>query len=134
MTLQNIHDGVKVIKDRLSSKKVLVFLDDIDDSRQLEHLVGKHSWFGHGSRIVITTRKKYLLMAHGVDYMYEVDKLNNVKALQLLCSYAFKQHLPKKGYRDLSIHIVQYADGLRLALKVLGSLLFRKGVKDWIEK
>ena len=131
LTLKNTHEGVKVIKDRLSSKKVLVFLDDIDNRRELEHLVGKHSWFGHGSRIVITTRKKYLLKAHEVDYMYEVDKLNEVESLQLFCSYAFKQHLPGKGYGDLSKQVVQYADGLPLALKVLGSLLFGKGIKDW---
>ena len=131
LTLKNIHEGIKVIKDKLSSKKVLVLVDDIDHSRQLEYLVGNHSWFGHGSRIIITTRKKDLLTAHGVDYMYEVDKLNNVEALQLFCSYAFKQHFPEKDYGDLSKQVVRYADGLPLALKVLGSLLFKKGVKDW---
>ena len=34
LTLKNIHESVKVIKDRLSTKRILVFLDDIDDSRQ----------------------------------------------------------------------------------------------------
>ena len=124
LNLKNIQEGVEVIKDRLHSKKVLVFLDDIDNLRQLEHLVGECAWFGPGSRIIITTRRKDLLTRHGVDYMYEVDKLNIEEALQLFCSYAFKQHLPRIGYGDLSNQVVRYADGLPLVLKVLGSLLF----------
>ena len=130
LTLKNIHEGVKVIKDKLSSKRVLIFLDDIDNLRQLEHLVGKHAWFGPGSRVVITTRRKDLLTAHRVDYMYEVDILNDDEALQLFCCYAF-EHLPKKDYRDLSIHVVRYAAGLPLALKVLGSLFRARSLPDW---
>ena len=122
LTINNIYQGVKIIKDKLSSKRVLFFLDDVDNLRQLEHLVGQHAWFGPGSRIVITTRRKDLLTAHGVDYLYEVDILNDEEALQLFYCYAFEQHLPKKDYRDLSIHVVRYAAGLPLALKVLGSL------------
>ena len=129
--LRNVHEGIKVIKDKISSKKVLVFLVDMDELTQLEHLIGKHGWFSLGSRIIITIRKKDLLTRHGVDDMYEVDKLNFQEALQLFCCYAFKQHLPKEDYKDLSYHVVRYADGLPLALKVLGSLLFGKGVPDW---
>ena len=55
-----------------------------------------------------------------------MSKLFNFSVLMLS-----KKHLPKKGYRDFSIHIVQYVDGLPFALKVLGSLVFRKEVKDW---
>ena len=132
LTINNIYQGVKIIKDKLSSKRVLFFLDDVDNLRQLEHLVGQHAWFGPGSRIVITSRRKDLLTAHGVDYLYEVDILNDEEALQLFYCYAFEQHLPKKDYRDLSIHVVRYAAGLPLALKVLGSLFrTRSSPADW---
>ncbi|XP_034675714.1 disease resistance protein RPV1-like isoform X2 [Vitis riparia] len=131
IVLRNVHEGIKEIRDKLSSKKVLVFLDDVDELTQLEHLIGKHNWFGPGSRIIITTRKKDLLTRHGVNDMYEVEKLNFHEALQLFCRYAFKQHHPKVGSGDLSHQVVRYADGLPLALKVLGSLLFGKGLPDW---
>ncbi|KAJ9691431.1 hypothetical protein PVL29_013570 [Vitis rotundifolia] len=131
IVLKNVYEGIKIIRDKLSSKKVLVFLDDVDQLTQLEHLIGKHDWFGPGSRIIITTREKYLLTRHGVDDMYKVDKLKFQEGLQLFCCYAFKQHHPKEGYRDLPHQVVQYADGLPLALKVLGSLLFGKQPLDW---
>ncbi|RVW59237.1 TMV resistance protein N [Vitis vinifera] len=131
IVLRNVHEGIKEIRDKLSSKKVLVFLDDVDELTQLEHLIGKHNWFGPGSRIIITTRKIDLLIRHEVNDMYEVEKLNFHEALQLFCCYAFKQHHPKEGYADLSHQVVRYADGLPLALKVLGSLLFGKRLQDW---
>ncbi|KAJ9672181.1 hypothetical protein PVL29_025708 [Vitis rotundifolia] len=131
IVLKNVYEGIKIIRDKLSSKKVLVFLDDVDELTQLEHLIGKHDWFGPGSRIIIATREKYLLNRHGVDDMYKVDKLKFQEGLQLFCCYAFKQHHPKEGYRDLPHQVVQYADGLPLALKVLGSLLFGKQPPDW---
>ncbi|CAN7080941.1 unnamed protein product, partial [Brassica oleracea var. botrytis] len=54
----------------LKDKKVLVVLDDVDDLRQLEAMSGKTQWFGHGSRIIITTRDTYYLKAHGIDNIY----------------------------------------------------------------
>ncbi|KAJ9691435.1 hypothetical protein PVL29_013572 [Vitis rotundifolia] len=63
--------------------------------------------------------------------MYKVDKSKFREGLQLFCHYAFKQHHPKEGYRDLPHQVVQYANSLPLALKVLGSLLFGKQPPDW---
>ena len=37
----------------------------------------------------------------------------------------------EKNYVNLSMDFVNYAKGLPLALKVLGSLLFSKRMKDW---
>ncbi|XP_021824902.1 TMV resistance protein N-like, partial [Prunus avium] len=50
--------GINVIKERLSHKKVLVIVDDVDHLDQLNNLVGGCDWFGLGSRIIITTRDK----------------------------------------------------------------------------
>ena len=44
------------IKARLRSKKVLIVLDNVNDSTILECLIGNRDWFGRGSRIIITTR------------------------------------------------------------------------------
>ncbi|RVW19320.1 putative disease resistance protein [Vitis vinifera] len=44
---------------------VLIVIDDVNNSKILEDLIGKDGWFGIGSRIIITTRNKQLLVTHG---------------------------------------------------------------------
>ena len=41
--------GLSSIKARLHFKKVLIVIDDVNSSKILEVLVGKHDWFGQGS-------------------------------------------------------------------------------------
>ena len=125
-------DGVLKIKKRLCHKRILLVLDDINKLDQLEMLAGGHDWFGPGSRIIITSRDKHVLMAHGVDGIYEVKGLNNEDALQLFCSKAFKnKHVLDDDYLELSNHFLNYACGLPLALEVLGSFLFGKNTIEW---
>ncbi|RVW59077.1 putative disease resistance protein [Vitis vinifera] len=123
--------GLSSIKARLHFKKVLIVIDDVNSSKILKVLVGKHDWFGQGSRIIVTTRNKHLLVMHGVDEVYEVRKLNNDDALELFSHYAFKQVHPQEDYVELSKCVMVYAQGLPLALKVLGSFLFSKSKHEW---
>ena len=127
----NVDEGVSVIKDRLHSKKVLIVVDNVDDLSQLECIVGKHDWFCRGSIIIITTRNKHLLTFHGVDEAYEVKELNYEESIELLSRYAFKQSLPKDGYKNLLDRAIDYAKGLPLALKFLGIFLFSKTIPEW---
>lgn len=64
---------VRVAQDRLKDKKVLVVLDDLDRSIQLDAMAKETKWFGRGSRIIIITHDKKLLKAHGIKNIYEVD-------------------------------------------------------------
>ena len=123
--------GLSSIKARLHFKKVLIVIDDVNSSKILKVVVGKHDWFGQGSRIIVTTRNKHLLVMHGVDEVYEVRKLNNDDALELFSHYAFKQVHPQEDYVELSKCVMVYAQGLPLALKVLGSFLFSKSKHEW---
>ncbi|KAJ9676135.1 hypothetical protein PVL29_024908 [Vitis rotundifolia] len=123
--------GLSSIKARLHFKKVLIVIDDVNSSKVLEVLVGNHDWFGQGSRIIVTTRNKHLLVMHGVDEVYEIRKLNNDNALELFSHYAFKQVHPQEDYVELSKRVIVYAQGLPLALKVLGSFLFSKSKHEW---
>ena len=127
----NVHEGVNIIWKRLCGKKVLIVLDDVDDEIQLEALAGNPVWFGPGSRIIVTSRDSQLLKSCGVNYIYEAKGLNPKEALQLFCSRAFKKPHPKKNYVDLCMYFVNYTNGLPLALKVLGSLLFTKSTNEW---
>ena len=129
--ISNVHEGINVIRNRFHSKKVLLILDDVDNLEQLEFLAGGHSWFGPGSRIIITSRDQHCLNVHGVDASYKVEALNYKASIQLFCQHAFKQNIPQSDYVNLSNHVVNYVKGLPLALEVLGSFLFGKSVSEW---
>ncbi|KAB1211960.1 TMV resistance protein N [Morella rubra] len=126
--------GINLIKERLCRKKmkILLILDDVNQLEQLEKLVGEQDWFGSGSRIIITTRDRHLLTNHDVNFIYEVQRLNEEESLQLFSWIAFKgDHLPFVEYRELMEQIIHYAAGLPLALQVLGSELRDKSIREW---
>ncbi|CAJ2634158.1 unnamed protein product [Trifolium pratense] len=102
--------------------------------KQLENLAGGSDWFGPGSRIIITTRNKGLLMGnHPIEVKaYEMTELNDQLSLELFGRNAFGKSHPKIEYEAISSHTVGYAKGLPLALKFIGSnLATRKSLKAW---
>ena len=129
----DIRDVQWGIKNRFCHKRVLVILDDVDQLEQLEALAGNQSWFGRGSVIIIITRDQHLLIRHEVaeEKIYKAKILNYDEALKLFSLKAFKQDNPLKGYEMLSKEFVYYAQGLPLALKVLGSLLVKRNLDAW---
>uniref|UniRef100_A0A2N9ITF1 ADP-ribosyl cyclase/cyclic ADP-ribose hydrolase n=1 Tax=Fagus sylvatica TaxID=28930 RepID=A0A2N9ITF1_FAGSY len=131
MSIRDVEDGVFVIKNRLRHKRILLILDDVNKLDQLKRLVGKPNWFGAGSRVIITTRDKQLLSTHGVDETFEVDRLNNDEALHLWSLKAFKKDHPPEDYLKMSKDFVCYANGLPLAIEILGSFLFGRNINGW---
>ena len=43
--MDNVFEGTNLIKERLRSKKVLLILDDVGDSKEVENLLGEYNWF-----------------------------------------------------------------------------------------
>ncbi|KAI4367135.1 hypothetical protein MLD38_022905 [Melastoma candidum] len=123
-------DGVAIIRSRLQHRKILVVLDDVDDIEQASHLVGDLSWFGPGSRIIITSRDKHLL--NNVDYTYEVKLLDEGESLTLFRQFSFKKAPAGEEFESLSLKFCGYCSGLPLALKVLGSFLTGRRVEEWV--
>ena len=72
-----------------------------------------------------------MLKEHKVHVSYEVNGLDYDKSFQLFCQHAFKQNILEKYYIGLSKGTVKYTNGLRLALKVLGSSLRARSVLQW---
>ncbi|KAG2667756.1 hypothetical protein I3760_15G130400 [Carya illinoinensis] len=133
-TSLDVHDidkGINVIRHRLCSKRVLLILDDVDELVQIENLAGDRDWFGSGSRIIITTRDQCLLDNSKVDSKHEVMILDDNEALQLFSLHAFEEKEPLKDYMDLSKQVIKYAQGLPLALTVLGSDLKVQSIHQW---
>ncbi|XP_004296159.1 PREDICTED: TMV resistance protein N-like [Fragaria vesca subsp. vesca] len=131
LRITSVDEGITLIKERLCHKKVLLILDDVNDFNQLDKLVGKSDWFGSGSRIIITTRDKGQLTAHDVNYIYKMEKLSHHEALELFKLYAFKKNQNMDDYVELIDNLTLYAQGLPLALVVLGSHLRGRNVDQW---
>ncbi|KAM5552768.1 hypothetical protein ABKV19_025136 [Rosa sericea] len=131
LKVHNVDKGVGLIKTRMQNKKVLLILDDVSHSSQLQNLVPSPDCFGPGSRILITTRDKRWLIAHQVDEVYEVKLLDDRQALNLFSLNAFDRNGPPSDYLELAQRAVRYAQGLPLALIVLGSHLFHKSRDEW---
>ncbi|CAL9020276.1 unnamed protein product [Prunus brigantina] len=124
--------GTSVIKNCLYNKKVLLILDDVSESSQLEKLAGEKDWFGKGSLIIITTRDRRLLDQHDdIHIQYEVEALGDDDALELFSQNAFKKNEPEEGFLELSKGFVNYARGLPLALKLLGCLVYERDQDEW---
>ncbi|KAJ0816904.1 putative TIR domain, AAA+ ATPase domain, P-loop containing nucleoside triphosphate hydrolase [Helianthus annuus] len=131
--VQSVEEGKGMIKNRLCHTNVLLLLDDVSDLEQLEALAGSHNWFGSGSRVIITTRDEHLLKTHKVDWVYPITLLSPDEAMRLFKRHAYneKNH-PVEEFETLSLSVVSYANGLPLALKVLGTFLYDKDKLEWI--
>ncbi|TQD95074.1 hypothetical protein C1H46_019342 [Malus baccata] len=125
--------GRSFVRERLSRTKVLIVLDDVNDSSQLELLVGDDIQFGCGSRIIITTRDRRLLKKMAdADKIFKVEGLRCDEALQLFHLHAFKNDSMGSYYTELSRMVVDYAGGIPLALIILGSLFLHcESKQDW---
>ncbi|XP_059594082.1 disease resistance protein RUN1 isoform X2 [Vitis vinifera] len=130
--ISNIQQGAQVIQNSLYHRKALIVLDDVDDDMDnLDFLVGNHAWYGEGSRIIITTRDKRCLTMLNVNYVYNVEGLDSNEAFELFSRHAFRSNLPKEDFRIFLNPVINYCEGLPLALKVLGSLLCGKTKGEW---
>ncbi|KAL7217223.1 hypothetical protein ACSBR1_029020 [Camellia fascicularis] len=127
----NVGSALSTIRNRVCRKKVLIVLDDVDESTELEKLVGELDWFGFGSRIIITTRNQYTLIRYGISHIYKVEELGEDEAIKLFKSKAFRKHQQMGGYGKLVCRVVEYAKGVPLALKVLGSFLCGRNKDEW---
>ncbi|XP_062029616.1 TMV resistance protein N-like [Rosa rugosa] len=124
--------GIQVIKERLDGKRVLLVLDDVNELNQLDKLAGGLDWFGHGSRIIITTRDKRLLIAHQVYPIYTAKALDNDEARNLLILNAFKENRNPDECVQFPIDTaLLYTHGLPLAVNILGSHLCGKSINQW---
>ncbi|XP_015965333.1 disease resistance protein RPV1 [Arachis duranensis] len=134
--INDINSGIAAIKRLVEENRVLIVLDDVDDTEQLHSLFGKKEWFYEGSRVIITTRDRKLLLDNNVDLVYEVKELSSTESLQLFSNHAFKRkHPPTQEFLGLSEQIVKLTGGLPLALEVYGSFLFdKRRVEEWVDE
>jgi len=119
------------IKEWLHNRRVLIILDDVDDLKQLDVLAEYTSWFGSGSRIIVTTEDKKILKAHRIHDIYRVDYPSMKEALEILCLSAFKQSSVLDGFEELANKVAELCGNLPLGLSVVGASLRRKSKNEW---
>ncbi|XP_048438292.1 disease resistance protein RPV1 isoform X3 [Pyrus x bretschneideri] len=129
--VSSVAAGTVLVRERFRRLKVLVIFDDVDDVKQLRELVGNCHSFGPGSRIIITTRNERVLKEFAVDKIYQAKGMDQEEALELLSSHAFRSSCCPRQYLVLAKEVVNYCEGLPLALEVLGSTLFKRSVDEW---
>ncbi|XP_045788675.1 disease resistance protein RUN1-like [Trifolium pratense] len=127
----NLYDTANLIQSRLRRLRALIILDNVDKVDQLDKLAVNREWLGAGSRIIIISRDEHILKAYGVDAVYKVPLLNETNSVQLFCRKAFKLDHILSSYEGLVNGILHYADGLPLAIKILGSFLFGRDISEW---
>ncbi|CAL2239095.1 unnamed protein product [Prunus armeniaca] len=130
LKIHSVDEGIGVIKERLRHKKILLILDDVNQLEQFDNLAGV-GWFGEGSRVIITTQDSGLLKCHGIELIYEVQKLCDYQTLELFSLNAFGINEPPNDYLELAQRAVAYAQDLPLAITLLGSHLRNKGIHRW---
>ncbi|XP_028103509.1 TMV resistance protein N-like [Camellia sinensis] len=131
LKIGSVGSGVSMIRNIVCRKKVLIVFDNVDESTELEKLVGEHHWFSFGSKIIITTRNQHALTRYGITHIYEVEELGEDDAIELFKSKAFGKQQQMEDYGELVHHAITYAKGVPLALKVLGSFLCGQNKDEW---
>ena len=129
MEVTSIAAGRTQLEERLRGNRVLLVIDDIWSSEQLDALLVS---VGPGSRILLTTRDAQLLNSSRYPSIlsHPVDVLSSQAALQLFSWCAFLAGQPPPEYSVHAAEAVRSCGGLPLTLIVLGAYLWDQRDKD----
>ncbi|KAJ4982167.1 hypothetical protein NE237_033004 [Protea cynaroides] len=130
VNIENVHRGKILIQEKLQGVNVLLVLDDVNSSPQLDALAIEFKWFGRGSRIIITSQDEHILDLAKVDEAkrYHPGELDDKQSLHLFSLHAFSTDQPPEDFKQFCQEVLHLAGGLPLTLEVLGSSLF--GIKE----
>ena len=133
LKIHSIFEGINLIKKGLRCKKVLLILDDVDTLGRIKNLLGDCNSFTSRSRVIITTsaNSKLLATLGKVYTTYEVKNLEKHEALQLFEKHAFLGKKPNKDYSELTNQVIQYAQGLPLAVIIIARDLCGRTKHEW---
>ncbi|KFK28610.1 hypothetical protein AALP_AA7G020400 [Arabis alpina] len=114
------------MRDLFLNKKILIVLDGVSNARDAEYVVGGFGWFSRGHRIILTSRRKKVLVQCMVKEPYEI-KTCEFESLRLC-----KQFLNGENSGVIS-ELMSCSSGIPLALEVLGSSVPKPHINSMME-
>jgi hypothetical protein len=124
----------------IQTKKLLLVVDDICDTKQFYELIPNLKQLAPGSQIIITSRESGLLNNIMVDIalpgraLYPMPELNFQNSLELFIKCAFQKNTIDEVdviFHDVVKEITKACGGIPLALEVIGGFLVDK--RDQLE-
>jgi hypothetical protein len=130
-------DDLHKIKQCMISKKVLVVVDDVGNTKNLTslQLIIDTKNETSKSKVLVNCRNWQILKSHvSEDGKVVMKYLQEEQARELFMFHAFgnANHDPTKNFKDICMKIIEACKGLPLSLKVLGSYLYNtKELEIW---
>ncbi|XP_068314321.1 putative disease resistance protein RGA3 [Pyrus communis] len=133
-----LQDLFQCMFESIKGKKFLLVLDDVwtDEQRKWEKLKLPLTQSGaHGSRILVTTRKKEVAdMVGDPTHTIYLERLSEENCLSIFNHMAFYKRDKDGVLEAIGKEIAKKCKGLPLAAKTLGSLMrYKKTRKEWQE-
>ena len=129
-----LREGQEILEQLQKTQKVLIVLDNVGNSSQLDELLGDHKFDVNGSRLIASSRDWKSLERH-VPILGRVNMqlLDASQSTELFSMQAFTTNEPCLPYLEhVSKKIVSACDGLPLSLKVMGTILHgEKRLRVW---
>jgi hypothetical protein len=124
------------LKEKLTRKKFLLVLDDLWNEKrdQWMTLQTPFNYGAQGSKVLVTTRSKKVASIIRSSKMLQLEKLEEEHCWQLLAKHAFQDenHKISPDFKEIAKRILIKCQGLPLALKTIGSLLYTKSsLVEW---
>ncbi|XP_022722134.1 putative disease resistance protein RGA3 [Durio zibethinus] len=131
-TLQNI------LRGNINGKKYLLVLDDVWNEVREKWLNLRNLLLGgaRGSWIVITTRSGLVAEITSTVLPHELEGLSKSQSWSLLKQMAFKEQSHESNashFEAIGMEIVEKCKGVPLALRAIGSVLFKRTEAEWVK-
>ncbi|KAJ0263593.1 Disease resistance protein RPP2A [Hirschfeldia incana] len=111
------------MRNWFQNKTILLVLDDVSNARDAEAVVGGFGWFSQGHRVILTSRRKQVLVQCKVKQLFEIQNLSDSESFRLC-----KQHL--NGESGIISELMSCCSGIPLALNVFGSTVSKQHVNN----
>ncbi|KAF7848731.1 hypothetical protein BT93_L1614 [Corymbia citriodora subsp. variegata] len=137
--IDDTNGGIRRIEG-LCKKKVLIVVDNVNEKKQLENLVGSDTWFDSGSRIIVTLRDRRKTLVKSIldkqtqsSYYteYPIKEMPLDRAVQLFSKHAFRSNTPPENWHNFPCKVISSIGRLPLTLEVVGSLFATKDRSEW---
>ncbi|KAF2293729.1 hypothetical protein GH714_004357 [Hevea brasiliensis] len=125
------------LQENLEKKKFLFVLDDIWNENFVDWDVLQRPFKAADSqsRIIVTTRSRNVALIMRAAHTYHLKTLSDDDCWSLFAKHAFGPGIPKKHVekKEIGEEIAKRCNGLPLAAKTLGALLYAKAeIDEWV--